>query len=133
MKRIAVRSRWSLRAVVAAVGVAALFTATAPPASANWGGCSGQTCLEVEGSGLYVARLTVTPAPGSKFYGRFHLTGPGLKGESALMNWHKGSRYGVGVGHGVNNHTKFCAEGWEHDASGAAKRPVGRACVDVHM
>ncbi|GAA2925586.1 hypothetical protein GCM10020221_21950 [Streptomyces thioluteus] len=80
-----------------------------------------------------MARLTVTPAPGSKFYGRFHLTGPGLKGESALMNWHKGSRYGVGVGHGVNNHTKFCAEGWEHDASGAAKRPVGRACVDVHM
>ncbi|MBF6065150.1 hypothetical protein IU500_28110 [Nocardia terpenica] len=116
-----------------AAGTVALFVAIAPPAAANWGGCSGQVCLEVEGSGLYVARLTVTPAPGAKFYGRMHLYGPGIKGDSALMNWHKGSRYSVGVGHGVNNHTKFCAEGREHDASGTVKRGVGRACVDVHQ
>ncbi|MFI9237474.1 hypothetical protein [Streptomyces cinnamoneus] len=133
MNRIAVRTRWALRAVAATVGAAALFTATASPASANWGGCGGQTCLEVEGSGLYVARLTVTPAPGSQFYGHFRLYGPGVKGQSAVAHWHKGSRYGVAVGHGVGNHTKFCAEGVEHDASGAVKRAVGRACVDVHM
>ncbi len=110
-----------------------MFTFTAGPASANWGGCAGQTCLEVEGSGLYVARLTVTPAPGSQFYGHFRLSGPGISGQSAVQHWHKGSRYGVAVGHGVNNHTKICAEGFENDSSGAVKRAIGKTCVDVHM
>ncbi|WP_378730815.1 hypothetical protein [Nocardia brasiliensis] len=76
--------------------------------------------------------MTVTPASGSEFYGHFRIFGPGINGQSKVQEWKEGSRYSVAVGHGVKNHTKICAEGWEHSASGEDKRAVGRACVDIH-
>ncbi|MGK5636728.1 hypothetical protein ACSNOK_00140 [Streptomyces sp. URMC 126] len=129
VKRVVARTRWAARAAAAAVGTLALCAAVTPPASAGGGSCAGQTCLAVEGAGLYVARATVTPPPGAAFYGHYRLYGGGVDNTSALQHWHQGLRYTVAWGRGVAEHTKICAEGWEH--VGAKQRSLGKTCVEI--
>ncbi|MER5784697.1 hypothetical protein ABT104_23690 [Streptomyces mobaraensis] len=129
MKRVIARTRWAVRTAMAAVGTLALCAAVAPPASAGGGDCVGQTCLQVERNGLYVARATVTPAPGAKFFGHYRLYGGGVDNTSAVQHWHEGLRYTVAWGRGVADRTKICAEGWEH--VGGKLKPLGVKCVEI--
>ncbi|MBB4893696.1 hypothetical protein FHS39_002727 [Streptomyces olivoverticillatus] len=130
MTHFAARTSWFLRVGASVAGALALLAAAVPPASAGGSTCSGQACILVEGSGLYVSRVTATPAQDAQFYGHFRMYGGGVNGDSAVQVWHKGSRYTLALGHGVPDHTKFCVEAWEHIND--QKRQVGRTCVDIH-
>ncbi|MBZ4322603.1 hypothetical protein [Streptomyces huiliensis] len=129
MRHVVARTRWAVRTAVAAVGTLALCAAVVPSASAGGSSCSGRTCLTVDGSGLYVARATVTPPAGAKFFGQYHLYGGGVDNTSALQHWHERLRYSVAWGRGVADHTKICAEGWEH--VGGERKPLGKTCVEI--
>ncbi|MFI9206429.1 hypothetical protein [Streptomyces sp. NPDC053048] len=128
MKRTAVRSRRSLRTIVCGTVALALFTAAAPAVSAEGADCSGQTCLEVEGSGLYVAKVTASVPADAAFYGFIQLDIAGRKLPSAVRHWHEGSKYTVALGRKVPDGTKICAEGWEKLEDNPQPRFHGRVC-----
>ncbi|GHF60033.1 hypothetical protein GCM10010218_47010 [Streptomyces mashuensis] len=132
MKRSA---RTALRTLLPLAGAAALALVAGPGARADAAACGGATCVQVEGSGRYVLRVNVSPAPDGDFFGHFRLSGAGLNTTSAVQHWRHRQRYTVALGRVVPAGSVICAEGWEHlknDRQEEKQYPHGRACVRLH-
>ncbi len=85
----------------------------------------------MEGSGLYVAKMSASPAPDGDFFGHFRLYSDALRlnTTSAIRHWSHGQRYTVALGHNVPERARICVEGIEHIEE--KLQPHGRACVEL--
>lgn len=131
MNGVSGKGRWVLRAGVCAAGVAAMLAGTVPSASAGATGCNQRTCIDVEGSGLRVERISASTTWNGDFTGHFHVWGGGIDQNSPTQFWGYHQKYTIPVGRDLPNGAVLCAEGWEHVNGGL--EPRGRACVEVHF
>ncbi|MEV4432964.1 hypothetical protein [Streptomyces sp. NPDC049585] len=133
LRRTAVRRtagrRRRVRSAPAVAGAALLLFLTAAPAGADASVCDGGTCVIVEGSGLYVAKISASPAPDGDFFGHFHLYGAGLNTTSAVRHWRHGQRYTLAPGRRLPAPDRICVEGVEHVEEKTL--PHGRACATI--
>ncbi|WP_152627051.1 hypothetical protein [Streptacidiphilus melanogenes] len=131
INRAATAARWALHAGLGAVLAVAGVTVAAPPAQAGARGCNDRTCIDVDGSGLHVDRITASTTWGGDFTGHFHVYGGGVSTNSTTGFWGYHQHFTVPVGRDLPNRSVLCAEGWEHSDSGYRLR--GRACEEVRF
>ncbi|MFE0258324.1 hypothetical protein [Streptomyces sp. NPDC059010] len=131
MSTVGAKVRWLLRTGVSAICVGVVTAAGAAPASAGATGCNQRTCIDVEGSGLRVERISASTTWNGDFTGHFHVWGGGIDQNSPTQFWGYHQKYTIPVGRDLPNGSVICAEGWEHTGGGMESR--GRACAEVHF
>lgn len=149
---IARRLRWAMatqaiRRSVLPLTVAALATPVALPATAaaSGGGCTSgsgpiNSCVQVDGSGLYVidVRASVELLPFTTVVGRLHVFGPGGFNRYKNFSWRSGVLSGRQYAWtwGVNSEVRggpYCAQFEVNDGSRWQRYGNGPACLTVHL